>query len=73
MKKEYALNADGHMHIVGIHAHVASHSHSHPHGHHSCAEEIHSQEHISPSVSNSSSRHTVVSQVIVTSSYSLLY
>jgi len=59
------------MHIVGIRAHAASHSHSHPHGHHSCADETHAHVHgefghvhTSPSVSDSSIRHIVVSQVL---------
>lgn len=70
-KKADALHGDGHMHIVGIHAHAASHSHSHPHGHHSCADETHAHVHgefghvhTSPSVSDSSIRHIVVSQVL---------
>lgn len=78
-KKEDALHGDGHMHIVGIHAHAASHSHSHPHGHHSCADETHAHVHgefghvhTSPSVSDSSIRHIVVSQVTAISSNLLL-
>jgi len=61
-KNEDALHGDGHMHIVGIHAHVASHNHNHPHGHESCADETHA--HTSPSMHDFSIRHTVVSQVL---------
>jgi len=79
-KKEDALQGNSHMHIVGIHAHMHSHSHQHPRGHHSCADEtqthVHGQfehAHTSPTVSDSSIRHTVVSQVTVTSCNLFLY
>lgn len=41
---------DGRVHILGMHAHAASHSHSHPEGHHTCNDVTH--EHVAGQVAH---------------------
>ncbi|XP_058073967.1 zinc transporter 4, chloroplastic-like [Magnolia sinica] len=71
--KVFGEEEGGGMHIVGMHAHAASHRHSHPHGNHSCdgasrkAGHAHSVawgEAEDEEGSSSHVRHVVVSQVL---------
>lgn len=65
---------DGRVHILGMHAHAASHSHSHPEGHHTCNDVAH--EHVMGQVGHTHDdinipneggseqiRHVVIAQV----------
>ncbi|XP_077209833.1 zinc transporter [Tasmannia lanceolata] len=62
---------EGGMHIVGIHAHVASHGHSHPHGNNTCegaarkkGQVGHAHGDVDDCGASSHGRHVVVSQIL---------